>query len=336
MLSGLKKDNKIDVVYFGNSLSSFSANQVLEYLKGRDFIVNVISKSGTTLESAIGFRLLRNLLIQKYGEGNIQQRIIVTTDGDNGVLRLMAKERNYTCFSIPKDIGGRYSAFTNVGLLPFAVAGIDIYELIKGARKAYLDLQDSSLFTNEAYQYAVARFHQYQKGNRVELLVSYEPQMSMFAEWWKQLFAESEGKQGKGLFPAAIINTTDLHSLGQFIQDGSPILFETVIAITPMVKEVVIHESEDNFDGLNQLKNQTLTTINQLVLKGTIQAHQEQGKVDTILLHVNRYDAFGLGYLFYFFMRSCAMSCYLMGVNPFNQPGVEVYKQNLARLLGKK
>lgn len=336
MLTSFKKDNKIEIIYFGHSLSSQYASYILEYLKGRDFVVNVISKSGTTLESAVGFRLLRTLLAQRYGEAQLKNRIFVTTDPQKGALRQYAIEKELTTFAIPSDIGGRYSVLTSVGLLPFAVAGIDIYEMLAGAKKAYSDLASPQIEKNAAYQYATARLLEYEKGKKIELLVTYEPQLVYLAEWWKQLYGESEGKAQKGLFPAAVNHTSDLHSLGQFIQEGSPILFETTLSLFPTNKEVIIHENKDDFDHLNELKNQTLTAMNQVVLQGTVEAHFQHAKIPNIILEINRYDAYGLGYLFYFFMKSCAMSSYLLGVNPFDQPGVEVYKKNVFRLLGRK
>lgn len=336
MLTSYKKDNKVEIIYFGHTLSSAYANATLEYLKTRDFVVNVISKSGTTLESAIGFRLLRNLLIQKYGEEQSKARIIVTTDPSHGALRKYAQQKNLLTFSIPSSIGGRYSVLTSVGLLPFAVAGIDIVEMIAGSKKAYLDLSESDIAHNEAYRYAIARLHAHRQGKTIEALVTYEPQLLYLTEWWKQLYGESEGKNGQGLFPAGLLHTGDLHSLGQWMQDGPTLAIETVLHLFPTTKEIILHESPENFDGLNEYKNQTLLGMNQIALQGTIQAHAKELRVPHIMLMVNRYDAFGLGYLFYFFMKSCAMSSYLFGVNPFDQPGVEVYKRNILRLLGKK
>lgn len=334
-INGLYSDDKMKIVYFGNTFSPTYTSQVLEYLKNRNFIVNVISKSGTTTETAIAFRMLKQLLESKYTKDEVNSRIIATTDKDSGLLRKLVEENCYQSFVIPSNIGGRYSVFTPVGLLPIASANIDVYDFLLGAKKAYKDLLDSDLKSNPAYQYALVRYLLYKKGYAVETLINYEPHFAMLAEWWKQLFGESEGKQGKGLLPDSVIFSTDLHSLGQFIQDGSKIMFETILKSRNSQFDVEIKKDDKNFDELNYLSGVKMSYINEQALLGTLSAHEQEGNVPNIIIEYDKMNAFNLGYLLYFFMKSCAMSGYLLGVNPFNQPGVEIYKRNMFKLLGK-
>ena len=333
MINGLFPTNKVEIIYLGNTFSATYTKQVLDYLKNKNFAVNVISKSGTTTESAIAFRLLRNLLIEKYGKEEANKRIIATTDKERGALKTMANQEGYESFVIADDIGGRYSVLTPVGLIPIAAAGIDIREVLLGAKKAYLDLKNPSLETNEAYKYAVARYV-LGKEKSTELFVTYEPQMAMFAEWWKQLYGESEGKDGKGLFPASVTFSTDLHSLGQFVQDGTKVLFETLVLFGDH-EELVVPGDEENIDGLNYLQGKRVSEINNTAALGTLLAHTQDGGVPNIIINVDKKDAFSFGYLAYWFMKACGMSAYMLDINPFNQPGVEVYKRKMFELLGK-
>ena len=333
MINGLFPNNKVEIIYLGNTFSATYTSQVLNYLKNKNFAVNVISKSGTTTESAIAFRLLRDLLIQKYGKEEANKRIIATTDKERGALKTMANKEGYETFVIADDIGGRYSVLTPVGLIPIAAAGIDIREVLLGAKKAYLDLKNPSLESNEAYKYAVARYI-LGKEKSAELFVTYEPQMAMFAEWWKQLYGESEGKDGKGLFPASVTFSTDLHSLGQFVQDGTKMLFETLVLFNDH-EELTVPGDEENIDGLNYLQGKRVSEINNTAAKGTLLAHTQDGGVPNIIINVDKKDAFTFGYLAYWFMKACGMSAYMLDINPFNQPGVEVYKRKMFELLGK-
>ena len=333
MINGLYPTNKVEIVYFGNTFSATYSKQVLDYLKTRNFAVNVISKSGTTTESAIAFRLLRDLLIEKYGKEEANKRIYATTDKERGALKTMANQEGYDSFVIADDIGGRYSVLTPVGLLPIAAAGIDIREVLLGAKKAYLDLKNPSLESNEAYKYAVAR-HILGQEKQCELFVTYEPQMAMFAEWWKQLFGESEGKDGKGLFPTSVTYSTDLHSLGQFVQDGNKVLFETVVLFNDET-DLVVPEDKQNIDGLNYLMGKKVADINNTAALGTTLAHVQDGGVPNIILNASRKDAYAFGYMAYWFMKACGMSAYMLDINPLNQPGVEVYKRKMFELLGK-
>lgn len=329
------QDQGMEIVYLGQTFSSNYTYQVLKYLEDKDFAVNVISKSGTTTETALAFRLLRELLVKKYGKEGARDRIVATTDKDKGALKDLARLEGYQTLVVPNDIGGRYSVLTPVGLFPIVCAGIDAHQMLLGAKRCYLDLVDPSLKSNAAYQYAVYRHMLYEQGYKAEMLVSYEPNMAMFNEWWKQLFGESEGKEGKGLLPTSAIFSTDLHSLGQFIQDGSKILFETILKQNKVVNDVTINKENVNLDELNCLAGKTLSFVQDKALNGTLQAHSVEGKVPNIIVNYDTMDAFNFGYLVYFFMRSCGMSAYLNGVNPFNQPGVEIYKKNMFKLLGK-
>jgi glucose-6-phosphate isomerase len=334
-INGVNNADSMKIVYLGNTFSSTYTYQVLEQLKKSNFVVNVISKSGTTTEPALAFRLVKALLVEKYGADEAGRRIIATTDKDRGVLKNMASKEGYQTFVIPDDVGGRYSVLTPVGLLPIAMANINVNQLLLGAKKAYQDLLEPSLSKNMAYQYALTRYLKYNQGYKVELVVSYESQLVMLSEWFKQLFGESEGKGGKGLFPASVNFSTDLHSLGQFVQDGSKILFETIIKVNTPSLDIKLQAQATDYDELNYLAGKTLNQVNLKALEGTLQAHYNEGKVDNLVLELNSLDAYSLGYLLYFLMKTCAMSAYLLEVNPFDQPGVEIYKKNMFKLLGK-
>ncbi len=325
---------KPQIIYVGNSLSPSYINDVIDLLIGKDFSINVISKSGTTTEPAIAFRIFRELMESKYGLEEARNRIYVTTDKESGALKKLANNEQYTTFVIPDNIGGRYSVLTPVGLLPIAVAGIDIDELMKGARFAQDKYNDDNIEYNEAYQYAVARNLLYKDGKNIEILANYEPKMHYITEWWKQLFGESEGKDKKGIFPAGVDFTTDLHSLGQYIQDGRRCLFETVINIERPYSDIYINLDEDDLDGLNYLVGKSLDFVNKKAMEGTIEAHVS-GDVPNILITMEELNEETIGQLIYFFELACAMSGKILGVNPFDQPGVEAYKKNMFRLLKK-
>ena len=322
-------------IYFaGNSISPTYLNQVIRLCEGKDFSINVISKSGTTTEPALAFRIFRDLAIKKYGREGAKERIFCTTDKAQGTLKQLADEEGYETFVIPDDVGGRYSVLTAVGLLPIAVSGSDIAKLMQGAAKAREDLSVCDLDKNDCYRYAALRNILYRKGKAIEILVSYEPAFSMMAEWYKQLFGESEGKDNKGIYPSSAIFSTDLHSMGQFIQEGSRILFETVVDIAAPQQDLYIQPDPNNFDGLNFLSNQNMSVVNRKAMQGTILAHTEGG-VPNMVLQLPAINEEELGYLIYFFEKACALSGYLLAVNPFNQPGVESYKKNMFALLGK-
>ncbi len=329
----LAKDG-VQIYFAGNSISPTYLNQIIKLCEGKDFSINVISKSGTTTEPALAFRIFRELAIKKYGKEGARERIFCTTDKAKGTLKQLADEEGYETFVIPDDVGGRYSVLTAVGLLPIAVSGSDITKLMQGAAKAREDLSVCDLDKNDCYRYAALRNILYRKGKAVEILVSYEPAFSMMAEWYKQLFGESEGKDNKGIYPSSAIFSTDLHSMGQFIQEGSRILFETVVDIEQPQQDLYIQPDPNNFDGLNFLSGQNMSVVNQKAMQGTILAHTEGG-VPNMVLRMPKADEEELGYLIYFFEKACAMSGYLLAVNPFNQPGVESYKKNMFALLGK-
>ncbi|MGG3739367.1 glucose-6-phosphate isomerase [Aeribacillus pallidus] len=322
------------VLFVGNNISSTYMRDVMDLLEGKDWSINVISKSGTTTEPAIAFRIFRKLLEEKYGKEEARQRIYATTDRQKGALKTLANEEGYESFIIPDDVGGRYSVLTAVGLLPIAVSGIDIEAMMKGAQKAREDFSHSELEDNLAYQYAAVRNILYNKGKTIEMLINYEPGLQYFAEWWKQLFGESEGKDQKGIFPASANFSTDLHSLGQYIQEGRRDLFETIIKVNNPRHELVIEEEESNLDGLNYLAGKTVDFVNNKAFEGTLLAHTDGG-VPNLVVEIPAMDAYTFGYLVYFFEKACAMSGYLLGVNPFDQPGVEAYKVNMFALLGK-
>ena len=322
-------------IYFaGNSISPTYLNQVIRLCEGKDFSINVISKSGTTTEPALAFRIFRDLAIKKYGREGAKERIFCTTDKAKGTLKQLADEEGYETFVIPDDVGGRYSVLTAVGLLPIAVSGSDIGKLMEGAARAREDLSVCDLDKNDCYRYAALRNILYRKGKAIEILVSYEPAFSMMAEWYKQLFGESEGKDNKGIYPSSAIFSTDLHSMGQFIQEGSRILFETVVDVAAPQQDLYIQPDPNNFDGLNFLSNQNMSMVNRKAMQGTILAHTEGG-VPNMVLQLPAINEEELGYLIYFFEKACALSGYLLAVNPFNQPGVESYKKNMFALLGK-
>ena len=322
------------ILYAGNNLNPNYLNDLIDLIGNRDLSVNVISKSGTTTEPAIAFRIFRELLENKYGLEEAKKRIYITTDREKGALKQIAEEEGYTTFVIPNNIGGRYSVLTAVGLLPIATAGINIDKLLDGARIAQEKYLDKSLKYNDCYKYAVARNILYKNEKNIEKLVSYEPKLHYMTEWWKQLFGESEGKDLKGIYPTGAEFTTDLHSLGQYIQEGRRNLFETVIDIKESDSNVFINQDEENLDELNYLTGKGLDEINKKAMEGTIEAHIE-GDVPNILLTMDNLNEYTLGHLIYFFELACAMSGKLLGVNPFNQPGVEKYKKNMFRLLGK-
>ena len=322
------------ILYAGNNLSPNYINELIEAIGDKDFSVNVISKSGTTTEPAIAFRIFREILENKYGIEEARSRIYVTTDKQKGALKTLADGEGYEEFVIPDNIGGRYSVLTAVGLLPIAVAGIDIDKLMEGARIAQERYADSNLKYNECYQYAVVRNILYKLYKNTEILVNYEPKMHYFTEWWKQLYGESEGKEQKGIFPAGVDFTTDLHSMGQYIQEGRRNLFETVISINKSNSDITINPDDDNLDGLNYLAGKKLDFVNKKAMEGTIEAHTS-GDVPNIVINLERLDETVIGQLIYFFEKACAMSGLILGVNPFNQPGVEEYKKNMFKLLEK-
>lgn len=317
-----------NVIFAGNNLSADYMNDLLEYIEGKDISINVISKSGTTTEPAVAFSILKTYMEKKYGD-KANERIYVTTDSENGVLKEQADKEGYETFVVPDDIGGRYSVLTAVGLLPIAVAGIDIDKILSGAISAKEEF--AKLENNICYTYAKMRNVLYSKGKKIELLVNYEPKMHYFTEWWKQLFAESEGKDGKGIFPAGVDNTTDLHSIGQYIQDGERLFFETVINIEKPYRDIEVEVQEEK---LNFLNGKTLNEINHKAMDGTIIAHTK-GKVPNIEICIEKLNEESIGELIYFFEKACGISGYILGVNPFNQPGVEAYKKEMFKLLGK-
>jgi glucose-6-phosphate isomerase len=328
------QSTKTEIIFAGHNMSSTYMHHLLKYIENKNVAVNVISKSGTTTEPAIAFRLILEKMEAMYGKHNLKDRIVATTDKARGALFQLAKKQGYQTFVIEDDIGGRYSVLSPVGLLPLAVAGYDIKKMIEGAQKAYFDAQNPDLKRNVAYQYAVLRYMLYKQGMKIEMLASYEPNMQYLNEWWKQLFGESEGKENKGLFIASALFSTDLHSLGQYIQEGERHLFETIIHIDNVKEDIVIKANEDDLDGLNYLAGKTLSYVNQKAEEGTILAHNE-GLVPNIVLNLKEVSEASFGYITYFFEIACAMSAYLIDINPFNQPGVEAYKKHMFALLGK-
>ena len=329
-----KEDRKAPEVYFaGNSISGTYLAHLIQVIGDRDFSVNVISKSGTTTEPAIAFRIFKEMLEKKYGVDEARKRIYATTDAAKGALKKLSTEEGYETFTIPDNVGGRFSVLTPVGLLPIAAAGISIDDLMAGAREAQNDYK-AEFKNNDCYKYAAVRNLLLRDGKSIELLINYEPKVHFVAEWWKQLFGESEGKDGKGLFPASVDLSTDLHSMGQYIQDGQRILFETLIDVVSPDADVVIPFDEADLDGLNYIAGKGMNFVNQKAMEGTQLAHVDGG-VPNIRIAVPKMDAFNSGYLFYFFEKACGVSGYLLDVNPFNQPGVEAYKKNMFALLGK-
>ena len=332
----LPKENRgtPQIIFVGNNISSTYMRDVIDLIEGKDFSINVISKSGTTTEPAIALRIFRKILEEKYGKEVAAKRIYATTDQSKGALKTVATEEGFETFVIPDDVGGRYSVLTAVGLLPIAVSGADIEALMKGAAVAREDFSHSELEDNPAYQYAAVRNVLYNKGKTIEMLVNYEPALQYFSEWWKQLFGESEGKDQKGIYPSSANFSTDLHSLGQYVQEGRRDLFETVIKIEKPRHELTIEKTENDLDGLNYLAGQTIDFVNNKAFEGTLLAHTDGG-VPNLIVSIPKLDAYTFGYLVYFFEKACAMSGYLLGVNPFDQPGVEAYKVNMFALLGK-
>ncbi|MBR5144666.1 MAG: glucose-6-phosphate isomerase [Clostridia bacterium] len=333
LYNNLSKDTP-DIYFAGNNISPTALTELLSICEGKDISVNVISKSGTTTEPAIAFRVFKSLLIEKYGEEGARERIFVTTDKARGTLKQFSDKAGYETFVVPDDVGGRFSVLTAVGLLPIACAGIDIDDLMAGAQQAMNSFANANLDENIAVRYAVIRNILLGKGKTTEILVGYEPYMLMFNEWWKQLYGESEGKDKKGIFPASVVFSTDLHSMGQYIQDGQRNLFETVISVQNPGAEFVIPEDAANVDGLNFIAGRSLDFVNKTAMTATLLAHNDGG-VPNLLLEVADRTPASLGYLMYFFEFACGISGYLLGVNPFNQPGVEEYKKNMFALLGK-
>lgn len=330
----LAKDTP-QILFIGNSISPAKLNETVKLCEGKDICVNVISKSGTTTEPAIAFRVFRDLVNSKYSKEEAQKRIFCTTDAHKGTLKELADTEGYETFVVPDDVGGRFSVLTAVGLLPIAVSGVDIDELMAGAAKAQNELCSEDINENDCLNYAAVRNCFYNKGLKLENFISFEPDMAMFNEWIKQLFGESEGKDGKGLFPTSCIFSTDLHSLGQYIQEsGAGLMFETVIKFNECEDDYVIGEQEGNLDGLNFLSGEKMSLVNDKARQGTLLAHTEGG-VGNLILEVEKKDAANIGYLIYFLEKACAISGYILGVNPFNQPGVESYKKNMFALLGK-
>lgn len=335
MMNGLYGDNKPEIIYMGNTFSSTYISQVMNHIKDKEVTVNVISKSGTTTETALAFRILKQFMEEKYGE-DAKNRIIATTDKARGTLKALADKEGYETFVIPDDIGGRFSVITPVGLLPIAVAGIDIDALMKGLHDGMGEYGDADLEKNPAYRYAVARRILQNQGYDVELLVNYEPQMQMVAEWWKQLFGESEGKDGKGILPDSVCFSTDLHSLGQFVQEGKKVLFETNLYVDTPTIDLTFPNDEANEDGMNYLAGKSVDWANKMAAKGTLQAHEETGGVPNILLTMPGMTSYDFGNMCMFFFKAIAMTTLMNDSNPFNQPGVEVYKKNMFKLLGKE
>ncbi len=330
----LIKKNTPEIYFTGNSISSSALTELVSLCEGKDFSVNVISKSGTTTEPAVAFRIFRQLLIDKYGEKGAAERIFVTTDKSRGTLKGLADREGYETFVVPDNVGGRYSVLTAVGLLPIAVSGADIDALMEGAAKARNELTSDSLEENDCYKYAAIRNLLYRKGKKIEMMVCYEPDYTMMNEWFKQLFGESEGKDNKGIFPASAIFSTDLHSMGQYIQQGERQLFETVVSFKKPKRELIINEDPENLDGLNFVAGKTMDFVNKKAFEGTVLAHTDGG-VPNMILEVEEMNESQLGYLIYFLEKACAISGYILGVNPFDQPGVESYKKNMFALLGK-
>ena len=334
MYNGVREAGIPEVYFVGNNISSSYLNDVVKIIGARDFSVNIISKSGTTTEPAIAFRIFKKLLEEKYGAEGAKGRIYATTDKARGALKALADAEGYESFVVPDDVGGRFSVLTAVGLLPIAAAGIDIEAMMKGAQDAREVCKGGDMSTNPSFQYAALRNILYRKGKGTEILVNYEPQLTMMGEWFKQLYAESEGKDHKGIFPTAANFSTDLHSIGQFIQDGTRNLFETVLWVNTPRSEAYIEEAAEDIDGLNYLAGKSVQFVNSKAYQGTLMAHMDGG-TPNILIEIDQADAYHFGYLVYFFEKACGLSGYLLGVNPFDQPGVEAYKKNMFALLGK-
>lgn len=335
MINGLYAQKKPEIIFMGNTFSSSYIAQVMDYIKDKEVSVNVISKSGTTTETSIAFRILKQFMEGKYGE-DAKNRIYATTDKARGTLKALADKEGYETFVIPDDIGGRFSVITPVGLLPIAVAGIDIDEIMKGLHDGMGEYGDADLDKNPAYRYAVARRILQNEGYDVELFVNYEMQMQMIAEWWKQLFGESEGKDGKGILPDSVCNSTDLHSLGQFVQDGKKTLFETNLYVEKPMIDLTFPSDDENLDNMNYLAGKSIDWVNKMAAKGTLQAHEETGGVPNIIITMSDMSAYSFGNMCMFYFKAIAMTTLMNDSNPFNQPGVEVYKKNMFKLLGKE
>ncbi|WP_333647402.1 glucose-6-phosphate isomerase [Lacrimispora sp.] len=330
-----KGKRKTPEIYFvGNSISSKYLHDLADVLEGKNFSVNIISKSGTTTEPAIAFRVLKDMLVERYGREEANKRIYATTDKARGALKGLADKEGYQTFVVPDDVGGRFSVLTAVGLLPIAVSGADIDRLMEGAEAARKEALEAPYESNGALQYAVVRNIMLRKGKAIEVVANYEPSLHYISEWWKQLFGESEGKDQRGIFPASVDLTTDLHSMGQFIQDGARIMFETVLNVEESPAEILLKEEEVDTDGMNYLAGRSVDFVNKSAMNGTILAHTD-GNVPNLMVHIPSQDEYSLGQLFYFFEYACGVSGYILGVNPFNQPGVESYKKNMFALLGK-
>ena len=334
MYNGVREAGIPEVYFVGNNISSSYLNDVVKIIGERDFSVNIISKSGTTTEPAIAFRIFKKLLEEKYGKEGAKGRIYATTDKARGALKALSDAEGYESFVVPDDVGGRFSVLTAVGLLPIAAAGVDIEAMMKGAQDAREVCKGGDMSSNPSFQYAALRNILYRKGKGTEILVNYEPALTMMGEWFKQLYAESEGKDHKGIFPTAANFSTDLHSIGQFIQDGTRNLFETVLWVNNSRSEAVIEEAAEDIDGLNYLAGKTVQFVNSKAYQGTLMAHMDGG-TPNIIVEIDEADAYHFGYLVYFFEKACGLSGYLLGVNPFDQPGVEAYKKNMFALLGK-
>lgn len=323
-----------EIYFVGNNISGTYVQHLLDLIEGKDISVNVISKSGTTTEPGIAFRIFKKYVEEKYGKEEAKKRIFATTDKEKGALRTLANEEGYETFIIPDDVGGRFSVLTPVGLLPIAVAGIDIDKLMEGAKDGREEYQNEDFESNIAYQYAIVRNILYRKGKQIEILANYEPSLHFISEWWKQLYGESEGKDQKGIFPASVDFSTDLHSLGQYVQDGSRILFETILNVEKPKLDITLEAEETDLDGLNYLAGKTMSFVNNNAFKGTLLAHVDGG-VPNLVITIPEINEYYIGKLLYFFEKACGISGYLLGVNPFDQPGVEAYKKNMFALLGK-
>lgn len=334
MLKSYFNHTGVEVIFVGNQISSTYVADLLDYLENKDFSINVISKSGTTTEPAIAFRIFKEYMENRYGKAEAKNRIYATTDKARGALKTLADAEGYETFVVPDDVGGRFSVLTPVGLLPIAASGVDIDEMLQGARDAHQHYLEKDIEKNEGLQYALIRNLLYRKGKKLEMLVNYEPRLHYFAEWWKQLYGESEGKDGKGIWITSASFSTDLHSLGQMIQEGERTLFETVLNIDTPQRNIVIEQDRDNLDGLNFLAGKTMDYVNKMAMAGTMIAHVDGG-VPNMRITIPNVSAYSFGYLVYFFEFACGVSAYTLGVNPFNQPGVEAYKKNMFALLGK-
>ena len=333
MIQGLYSGNKTEVIFVGNTFSSTYIAQVLKHIQDKSVVMNVISKSGTTTETALAFRVLREFMEKKYGKEECKERIIATTDKARGTLKALADKEGYETFVIPDDIGGRYSVITPVGLVPLAIMGVDIKKIMAGLYDAYKELNTADLSKNPAYQYAVCRRILQNQGYDVEMFVAYEPQLAMLAEWWKQLLGESEGKDGKGILPDSANFSTD--SLGQFIQEGKKVLFETILEVENPTEDLLIPNDAEDSDQMNYLAGKSYDWVNKMACLGTIEAHEVTGGVPNLIISIPDMKEYSFGYLCYFFFIATAMTCYMIDINPFNQPGVEIYKKNMFRLLGK-